>query len=138
MDVTDISKHLDKLDDNVDGLEAALKPILTDLDETASKLPLLDRAKLYITVAYSIESTLHSALRLGGVDTKTHSITKELTRLKQYFGKLKQAEEPPADRTHTVDKQAAIRFIKADLADNSEINAKLKEKLAIEREKAAA
>lgn len=59
MDVTDISKHLDKLDGNVDGLEAALKPILSNLNETASTLPLLDRAKLYITVAYAIESTLH-------------------------------------------------------------------------------
>ncbi|KAF3765080.1 putative Lrp1, nuclear exosome-associated nucleic acid binding protein [Cryphonectria parasitica EP155] len=138
MDVTDITAHLDKLDGNINELEASLKPLLSNLNETASKLPLLDRAKLYVTVAYAIESTLHSALRVGGVDIKTHAISKELARLKQYFEKIKKAEEVPAERTQALDKQAAIRFIKADLADNADINTKLKEKLAKEREKAAA
>lgn len=40
---------------------------------------------------------------------------KELTRVRQYFEKIKKAEEPPAERTQSVDTQAAIRFIKADL-----------------------
>lgn len=39
----------------------------------------------------------------------------ELTRVRQYFEKIKKAEEPPAERTQSVDTQAAIRFIKADL-----------------------
>lgn len=89
---------------------------------------------------------------------------KELTRVRQYFEKIKKAEEPPAERTQSVDTQAAIRFIKADLvrspclslfflpsffllpsqftltnlqADNQDINTKLKEQLAKERAKAA-
>lgn len=56
-----------------------------------------------------------AALRINGTDTKTHPIMKELTRVRQYFEKIKKAEEPPAERTHSVDTQAAIRFIKADL-----------------------
>lgn len=55
------------------------------------------------------------ALRLQGVDAKTHPIFTELTRVKQYFAKIKTAEEPPAQRNNTLDTQAAIRFIKADL-----------------------
>lgn len=83
----------------------------------------------------------------------------ELTRVRQYFEKIKKAEEPPAERTQTVNTEAAIRFIKADLvcavnlwfpfpsvhchtnrrvqADNQDINSKLKEQLAKERAKAA-
>lgn len=55
------------------------------------------------------------ALRLQGIDAKKHPIFTEITRIKQYFAKIKSAEEPPAQRSNTLDKQAAIRFIKADL-----------------------
>lgn len=58
MDVTDITSHLDRLDGDIDRLEETLKPILTDLSEVASKLPLLDKAKLYVLATYSIENAL--------------------------------------------------------------------------------
>lgn len=58
MDVTDISSHLDKLDGDVNKLEEVLKPILADLGEVASKLPLLDKAKLYVLATYAIENAL--------------------------------------------------------------------------------
>lgn len=137
MDVTDISSHLDKLDGDVNKLEEVLKPILADLGEVASKLPLLDKAKLYVLATYAIENALFSALRLQGIDARQHPVFQELARVKQYFQKIKKLEEPPAERTQAVDTQAAIRFIKADLADNQDINTKLKEQLAKERAKAA-
>lgn len=135
MDVTDITPQLDQLDVDLDKLEDALKPLLRDLSDVASSLPLLDKAKLYVLATYSIESTLYcktvldatwyslsvfanaslAALRLNGIDAKSHPIMKELTRVRQYFEKIKKAEEPPAERTQSVDTQAAIRFIKADL-----------------------
>lgn len=49
---------------------------------------------------------------------KTHPVAKELARLKQYFEKIKMAEglgAEQAPRTQALDKQAAIRFIKAGL-----------------------
>lgn len=161
MDVTDITAQLDHLDDDIDKLEQALKPLMHNLNDVASKLPLLDKAKLYVLAAYAIESALFckmtalvyrlcfgsifinvvplAALRLKGTDAKQHPVFKELVRTRQYFEKIKKAEEPQAQRTQTVNTQAAIRFIKADLADNQnqDMNTKLKEQLAKERAKAA-
>jgi len=57
MDISDIGSDLSRLDTGLDQLEQQLKPLLA-LAETASQLPLLERAKLYTLAAYSIESLL--------------------------------------------------------------------------------
>jgi exosome complex protein LRP1 len=132
MDSTKVLSLLEQLDDEVDDLEETLAPLLqTALSETSSKLPLLDKAKLYVLVTYAIESILfckspHSYtvsafltlliayLRLNGVNAREHPVFIELTRVKQYFDKIKKAEFPP-ERTMVVDRKAAARFIKASL-----------------------
>ena len=59
MDSTKILSLLETLDDEVDDLEETLSPLLkTALSDTSSKLPLLDKAKLYVLVTYAIESIL--------------------------------------------------------------------------------
>jgi exosome complex protein LRP1 len=58
MDVTDINPQLAELSANVDGLEAALKPLIDDIGSISSKLPLLDKAKLNVLACYAIESLL--------------------------------------------------------------------------------
>ena len=59
MDVLSVLTLLELLDDEIDDLEDSLSPLLTaTLAETASKLPLLDKAKLYVLVTYAIESVL--------------------------------------------------------------------------------
>ncbi|OIW31050.1 hypothetical protein CONLIGDRAFT_562796, partial [Coniochaeta ligniaria NRRL 30616] len=115
MDITDITPQLDDLGASLDNLEAALKPLIDDVGSVASKLPLLDKAKLNVMTCYAIESLLFSALRLNGVDAKDHAIFTELTRIKQYFAKIQKIENPPAERDTTVDTRAAIRFIRSDL-----------------------
>lgn len=54
-------------------------------------------------------------LRLQGVNAKEHPVFKELTRVKQYFEKIKTVETVPEKRTTAVDKEAAGRFIKHGL-----------------------
>lgn len=54
-------------------------------------------------------------LRLHGVNAKDHPVFKELTRVKQYFEKIKALETGPEKRTMTLDKEAAGRFIKHGL-----------------------
>ncbi|KAI8945811.1 Sas10/Utp3/C1D family-domain-containing protein [Xylaria longipes] len=137
MDPANILPVLERLDDAVDNLDDALQPLANNLADFASKLPLLDKAKLYVLMTYSIESMLFSALRLNEVDAKEHPIFKELARVRQYFDKIKNIEFPPQKPEHTLNKEAAIRFIRADLADNKEINTKLSEMIAKERAKAA-
>lgn len=46
---------------------------------------------------------------------------RELTRVKQYFEKIKALETPPEKRTMTLDKQAAGRFIKHGLVSTPRI-----------------
>ena len=58
MDVPDITPSLEKFNVDLDQLEAALKPVLGDVGDVSSKLPLLDKAKLYVMVTYAIESML--------------------------------------------------------------------------------
>lgn len=55
-------------------------------------------------------------LRLNGVNAREHPVFTELTRVKQYFDKLKTAENPPkpAKRELVLNKEVAKRFINAD------------------------
>ncbi|KAI0509155.1 Sas10/Utp3/C1D family-domain-containing protein [Xylaria bambusicola] len=133
MDPADILPALERLDDAVDLLEDALQPLINNVTDVASKLPLLDKAKFYVLMTYSIESMLFSALRLNGVDAKEHPVFKELARVRQYFDKIKTIEFPPQKPEQSLNKEAAIRFIRSDLADNKEINTKLSEMIAKER-----
>ncbi|KAF7541850.1 hypothetical protein G7054_g360 [Neopestalotiopsis clavispora] len=137
MDVTDILPQLERLDGEIDDLEEVLEPLLGSLPEVASKLPLLDKSKLYVLVAYALESMLFSSLRLNGVDAKEHAVFTELKRIRQYFDKIKNIENPPPKPEQSLNKEAAIRFIRADLADNKEVNTKLSEMIAKERARAA-
>jgi hypothetical protein len=55
-------------------------------------------------------------LRLHGVKARDHPVFTELTRVKQYFEKIKRAENPVGKRENmSVDKDAAARIIKAGL-----------------------
>ncbi|KAJ2973171.1 hypothetical protein NUW58_g9004 [Xylaria curta] len=161
MDPVNILPALERLDDAVDDLDDALQPLVLSMTDVASKLPLLDKAKLYVLMTYSIESMLFSALRLNEVDAKEHPIFKELTRVRQYFDKIKNIECPPQKPEQSLNKEAAIRLsvsrdlhlfiplssfvflhfdfiaIRSDLADNKEINTKLTEMIAKERAKAS-
>lgn len=59
MDTTDLIPLLESLDDDINGLEAALAPLTKHaLANTTSKLPLLDKAQLYVLVTYAIENIL--------------------------------------------------------------------------------
>jgi hypothetical protein len=59
MDSSKVLSLLEQLDDEIDDLEESLEPLLKQaLSETSSKLPLLDKAKLFVLVTYAIESML--------------------------------------------------------------------------------
>lgn len=60
MDVANITAQLDQLDGDMDKMEETVKPLIANLSEIAAKLPLLDKAKLYVLAAYTIETALFS------------------------------------------------------------------------------
>ncbi|KAI6927478.1 hypothetical protein KC355_g16668, partial [Hortaea werneckii] len=113
MDTEDLESLVEDFGGSLDDLEAALEPLLkTAISASTSKLPLLDKAKLYVLATYAIESILFSALRLNGVDAKSHPVFQDLNRVKEYFEKIKAAETTGTKRSTQVDKDAAGRFIK--------------------------
>lgn len=143
-DIKDLTPALQRLDAHIDGLEEVLEPLLSDLQEISSQLPLLDKAKLFSLTAYAIESLLFcrkpfihpstspdlarppadtqtAALKLQGADAQNHAVFTELRRVQQYFAKIKAAEEPQepqASRNLTVNQEAAARMLKSDLVSN--------------------
>jgi exosome complex protein LRP1 len=134
MDTSDIQELIDDLSGNLDDLEASLAPILsTALSASTSKLPLLDKAKLYVLATYALDSVLFSLLKLNGTDVKTHPVVAEINRVKSYFGKIKEAETGPAQRSAVLDKDAAARFIKHGLAGNEKYDNARQEKMAAEK-----
>lgn len=58
MDVTDITPQLDQLEQDLSKAEKSLAPLLGDIGDISSKLPLLDKAKLYVLVSYTVEALL--------------------------------------------------------------------------------
>ncbi|KAJ5592909.1 hypothetical protein N7537_009813, partial [Penicillium hordei] len=137
MDPTDLLPLLEQLDDNVDDLEIVLQPLLAStLLKNSNKLPVMDKAKLHVLITYTLESLIFSYLRLHGVDAKQHPVFRELTRVKQYFEKIKALETEPEERPMTLDKAAAGRFIKHGLAGNDKYDLERAEKQAKERARA--
>lgn len=137
MDTEDLQSLVEDLTANIDDLEESLEPLLNAaLSASTSKLPLLDKAKLYVLATYAIESVLFSYLRLNGVAAKEHPVFRELTRVKEYFEKIKRAESAGVKRNISLDKGAAGRFVKHALAGNDKYDQERKEREV--REKAGA
>lgn len=129
MTTAEVRDLVEELVESIDGLEEALAPLLkASLASISSRIPLLDKAKFYTLATYAIESILFSYLRINGVNAKEHAVFKELTRVKEYFAKIKTTETGPTPRTMTLDKAAAARFIKHDLAANTRLDAGMKRK----------
>ncbi|KAI2786661.1 hypothetical protein POX_g09049 [Penicillium oxalicum] len=137
MDTADLLPLLEQLDDGVDDLEDALQPLLGgSLNKMSKNMPILDKAKIHVLTTYAIETLLFNYLRLRGVDAKQHPVWREITRVRQYFDKMKELEAEPEQRTMVLDKQAAGRFIKHGLAGNNKIDLERAEKEAKERARA--
>lgn len=134
MDASDVQDLVEDLTGNIDDLESSLSPLLNSaISASTSKLPLLDKAKLYVLATYALDSVLFSYLRLNGADVKSHPVAQEIARVRTYFQKIKEAETVPAQRSTTLDKDAAARFIKHGLAGNDRYDAARAERMAAEK-----
>ncbi|KAF8963843.1 Sas10/Utp3/C1D family-domain-containing protein [Flammula alnicola] len=104
------------LTSSFDDLETLLEPLFAQtLPETLVGLEPLQQAKLQTVLPYLVYDLVFIYLKARGIDPKTHPVIPELDRIKQYFEKISNAENPPAKRTE-IDKDAASRFIKHAIA----------------------
>jgi exosome complex protein LRP1 len=106
------------------------------LSEQADSLPLLDRAKFFVTISYTIDSLIFCTpsllktffnevafLRTKGANYKDHPIMQELERVRAYTRKMNTADQVPTERMSSlendtywignmvVDREAAQRMI---------------------------
>ncbi|KPI43708.1 Nuclear nucleic acid-binding protein C1D [Cyphellophora attinorum] len=128
MDTAGVRDALKQMSGHLSDLDQTLQPLLTTaLSDTIKKLPLLDRAKLYVAICSIIETLLYSYLLLHGVKAREHAVFKELLRVKQYFEKIKAAEagSTPERKDLTLNKQAAGRMVKHALAGNKKFDVEL-------------
>ncbi|EPT03438.1 hypothetical protein FOMPIDRAFT_1116381 [Fomitopsis schrenkii] len=104
------------LNNSLDDLESQLEPLMAQtLPESLVGLETIQQAKLQVALPYLVYDLIFIYLKTRGIEPKTHPVIAELDRIRQYFDKIKNAEDP-AKRTMTVDKAAANRFIKYAIA----------------------
>ncbi|KAK9767712.1 hypothetical protein K7432_002278 [Basidiobolus ranarum] len=109
---------MNQLEASLSKIQAHLEPLLSSpLNETIGKLPVMDRCKLEVMVAYAINTLFWIYLKTQGVPPSDHPVMKELERIRGYIQKIKETEGTHKP-TMSVDKEAAARFIKNALADS--------------------
>ncbi|CAK9783758.1 hypothetical protein CC85DRAFT_289578 [Cutaneotrichosporon oleaginosum] len=107
---------------SLDTLESALAPLLArPLAETRDALGTIERAKLDVLIAYTINNLVWMYLKTRGIDPDTHGVAPELERVKTYYAKVRDAEAGKPQLRNRIDKDAAKRFImhSIDAAPNS-------------------
>ncbi|KAI0720113.1 hypothetical protein C8T65DRAFT_706093 [Cerioporus squamosus] len=112
--------RLATLNDSLDDLEDKLEPLLAQtLPESLLPLETIQQVKLNVAIPYLVYDLIFIYLKTRGIDPKTHPVVAELDRVRQYFDKIKNAEDPEKRKT-AVDKAAANRFIKHAIAQAKE------------------
>ncbi|KAH6916682.1 Sas10/Utp3/C1D family-domain-containing protein [Coprinopsis sp. MPI-PUGE-AT-0042] len=108
-----IQSKLSALSTSLDEIESILEPLLSgSLAESIIDLEPLQQAKLQTVLPYAVYDLVFMYLKLEGVDPKAHPVIGELGRIKEYFDKISNTENPPQRRVE-IDQAAAGRFIKA-------------------------
>ncbi|KAK9464656.1 hypothetical protein V1512DRAFT_189647, partial [Lipomyces arxii] len=88
------------------------------LNEYVKEMSMIDKAKAHALVLYALNSAVFSALKVGGYTTVDHGVMSDISRVRTYMAKIKNAEELVTGRQLQVDKKAAGRFIKHALSGN--------------------
>ncbi|KAG1813183.1 Sas10/Utp3/C1D family-domain-containing protein [Suillus subaureus] len=82
------------LNASLDELEIQLEPLFTkSLPETLVALETIQQAKLQVVLPYVLYDLVFVYLKTRGIDPRTHPVIGELDRVRQYFDKIKSAED---------------------------------------------
>lgn len=119
-DTLKIKRRLSTLTNSLDDLETSLTGLLSQsLPDLVIGLDTIQQAKLQVVIPYLVYDLVFVYLKTRGLDPKAHTVIAELDRVRQYFDKIKDAEDP-AKRQLTIDKAAATRFIKNAIAQTND------------------
>ncbi|KAL4238979.1 DNA-binding protein c1d [Mactra antiquata] len=102
------------LDSALNTVENEFEPLLKRSQiELNSELSPLDKAKLDLVAAYSINSLFWMYLNVCGVNPKDHGIKQELDRIRSYMNRVKEIQDK--EKAPKLDVQASKRFVKSAL-----------------------
>eukprot|EP00761_Pharyngomonas_kirbyi_P012269 gb/GECH01012296.1/.p1 GENE.gb/GECH01012296.1/~~gb/GECH01012296.1/.p1 ORF type:complete len:169 (+),score=33.52 gb/GECH01012296.1/:1-507(+) len=109
-----VNKEIETFKRALSDIEEHIQPFLKqNLTELSDNLDPLKRAKLHVTMAYTVNTLFFMYLRTQGIDPKDHPVSSEIERVKSYMQKVGKAEDNlNAKRSLYVDKEAAGRIIK--------------------------
>ncbi|THG99876.1 hypothetical protein EW026_g2567 [Hermanssonia centrifuga] len=94
-DPSKVSARLSTLNNSLDELEATLEPLFSQtLPESVVGLEKIQQAKLQVALPYVLYDLVFIYLKTRGIDPKAHPVIAELDRVRQYFDKIKDAEDP--------------------------------------------
>ncbi|ETV78377.1 hypothetical protein H257_07939 [Aphanomyces astaci] len=117
-----MDSRLENLDNALGAVEEYLDVLTTKpVDELTTELAPIDKAKVQVGLAYSINALLYVLLKVQGVSSKDGrqtQVKQELDRVKGYIQKIKYSEEMAKGRQIRVDAEAAGRFINHALSSD--------------------
>ncbi|THH33143.1 hypothetical protein EUX98_g1039 [Antrodiella citrinella] len=114
-----IRAKLKILNESLDELDETLEPLFAQtLPEVLAGLETLQQAKLQVDIPYVVYDLVFSVCSLGSLPafSRADSYCKKLDGVRQYFDKIKKAEEGPEKRKNVLDQGVANRFIKHAIA----------------------
>lgn len=106
----DAEAALAKFSDTLSQLDTTIQPVLEALDDLRSlgnedELDAMSRARLHISLCYSVNSLFCMYLRTQGIDPETHPVADEITRIQEAFMRMRKVEagqsadhQPPPNR----------------------------------------
>lgn len=101
-------------DSALNKIENEFEPLLkVSQIELNTKLNTLDKAKLDLVAAYSINSLFWMYLNVCGVNPKDHGIKQELERIRSYMNRVKEIQDK--EKAPKLDVKASKRFVKSAL-----------------------
>lgn len=113
----EISSNLEEFKAALCEVEEVFKPLNSvSLADINGKLDVLDRAKLQLVFAYSINSFFWMYLCTQGVDPRNHPIKQELGRIQKYMARVKEITDKK--KAAKLDTDAAKRFVRNALWEN--------------------
>ncbi|CAC5401713.1 C1D [Mytilus coruscus] len=110
----ELKEKLTAFDLSLTEVEKTLK-YLVDVpqNELNEKMTPLDKAKLDLTGAYTINSLFWMYLNVCGINPKEHAVKQELDRIRSYMNRVKDIQDKA--KAPKLDKGAAKRFVKSSL-----------------------
>lgn len=115
-------KALTKFSTSLDTLQTAVQPVLSSLDTLRTSgaeesLDALSKARLHITLCYTVNSLFCMYLRTQGVDPNTHPVSEEISRVQDAFLRLCKVEaNVPLEPKRRPKRDTSLHIAKAKIA----------------------